>query len=120
MSAPIPPEIYQLRMRLCAISPLIWRRVLVRSDTPLAARHSVIQAAFGWPQADSYCFIMHGTPFSGATGPASAGLASPHPVPLATFHLRPNERFTYVYGGVDRWHHEIRLEQVLAHDPQRR
>ncbi len=47
MSAPIPPEIYQLRMRLCAISPLIWRRLLVRSDTTLAMLHPVIQAAFG-------------------------------------------------------------------------
>ena len=119
MSDPIPPEMYQLRLRLCAISPLIWRRLLVRSDTPLVALHAVIQAAFGWPEAAAHCFIIHGTTFGSATGPASTEPADPHSVPLATFHLRPNERFTYVYGGVDRWHHEIRLEQVLAHDPRR-
>ena len=35
-----PLSIYQLRIVLRGISPLIWRRVLVRSDTTLAHLHT--------------------------------------------------------------------------------
>ena len=48
MSIAVLPEVYQLRVRLCAISPLIWRRILVRSDTSIAVLHHLIQLAFGW------------------------------------------------------------------------
>jgi hypothetical protein len=39
MSVDTLPAIYQLRVRLYAISPLIWRRILVRSDTSVAFLH---------------------------------------------------------------------------------
>jgi hypothetical protein len=37
-----PPCVYQLRIVLRELSPLIWRRVLVRSDTPIAVLHSIL------------------------------------------------------------------------------
>jgi len=37
------PDVYQLRIVLRGISPLIWRRLLVRSDTTLAQLHLVLQ-----------------------------------------------------------------------------
>src|SRR5688572_9705246 len=113
MAASLPPAIFQLRIRLCTISPLIWRRLLVRSDTTLATLHPVIQTVFGWPEANAYCFVMHGTTFGSATDPARTAPAAPPHLPLATFCLRPNERFTYTYRGADWWRHEIRLEQIL-------
>jgi len=41
-------QIYQLRAVLRGISPLIWRRLLVRSDSTVARLHEVLQIAFGW------------------------------------------------------------------------
>jgi hypothetical protein len=41
-------QIYQLRAVLRGISPLIWRRLLVRSDSTVAQLHEVLQVAFGW------------------------------------------------------------------------
>jgi hypothetical protein len=38
----LEPRIYQLRAVLRGISPLIWRRLLVRSDTPRGA-HLLLQ-----------------------------------------------------------------------------
>jgi hypothetical protein len=32
------PAIYQLRVVLCGVSPLVWRRLLVISETSLAVR----------------------------------------------------------------------------------
>jgi Plasmid pRiA4b ORF-3-like protein len=40
-------RIYQLRAVLRAISPTIWRRLLVRSDSTVAQLHEVLQIAFG-------------------------------------------------------------------------
>ncbi len=42
------PDIYQLRIVLRGISPLIWRRLLVRSDTTLAQLHRMLQILFEW------------------------------------------------------------------------
>ena len=41
-------NIYQLRIVLRGISPLIWRRVLVRDDTTLAQLHDLIQILLQW------------------------------------------------------------------------
>ena len=41
------PQNYQLRVVLRGISPLIWRRLLVRSDSTVAELHEAIQVAFG-------------------------------------------------------------------------
>jgi hypothetical protein len=40
--------ILQLRAVLRGISPLIWRRLLVPSDTSIAQLHAILQVAFGW------------------------------------------------------------------------
>jgi Plasmid pRiA4b ORF-3-like protein len=41
-------SLYQLRIVLCGISPLIWRRVLVRNETTLAFLHAILQILFAW------------------------------------------------------------------------
>lgn len=41
-------QIFQLRVVLRGISPLIWRRLLVRSDSTVAQLHEALQVAFGW------------------------------------------------------------------------
>ena len=41
------PRIYQLRVVLRGIK-LIWRRLLVRSDSTVADLHQALQVAFGW------------------------------------------------------------------------
>ena len=55
-----PLAIYQLRVVLCGVSPMIWRRLLVRSDTNLAQLHQVLQATFGWGDYYLHEFRIHG------------------------------------------------------------
>jgi hypothetical protein len=38
----IPPNVYQFRVVLQGISPLIWRRLLIRSDMSLATLHAAL------------------------------------------------------------------------------
>jgi hypothetical protein len=41
-----PTTIYQLRLVLAGISPMIWRRLLISSETSIAQLHEYIQIAF--------------------------------------------------------------------------
>ena len=60
MPTPDSVAVYQLRSRLDRISPLIWRRLLVTSDTTIAELHAIIQIAFGWSDSHLHQFIIHG------------------------------------------------------------
>ena len=53
------PEIYRLHVWIRQISPMIWRRLLVRSDSTLAALHDTIQIAFGWTDSHLHRFRIH-------------------------------------------------------------
>ena len=50
--------VYQLRVVLRGVSPLIWRRLLVRSDSSIADLHATLQLAFGW--SDEHLSPSHG------------------------------------------------------------
>ena len=87
------PDVYQLRMRLCRISPLIWRRFLVRSDTSIADLHHLIQAAFGWIDSHLHRFVIHGKDYGIAYAGGISFTDDPKLVRLADFGFRINERF---------------------------
>ena len=40
--------IYQLRVELCGVSLLVWRRLLVVNETSLSELHKILQNAFDW------------------------------------------------------------------------
>jgi hypothetical protein len=48
-SDPSPvPVVYQVRVVVAGISPLIWRRLLVSAEATIADLHAILQTAFGW------------------------------------------------------------------------
>ncbi len=103
------PDIYQLRIVLRDISPLIWRRLLVRSDTSLAQLHQVIQISFGWSNEHLYRFHIFGKDFDHHN-------TDTYHVRLNTIGLHPGERFRYVYNFIAQWQCDIRLEATLPSD----
>ena len=56
-------EIYQLRVVIAGISPLIWRRLLVAADTTIAELHTILQTVFGWSGEHLHRFVIHGTDY---------------------------------------------------------
>jgi len=50
---------------LRAVSPLIWRRVLVPGEASLTDLHRVLQAAFGWSDVHLHRFKVHGREYDG-------------------------------------------------------
>jgi Plasmid pRiA4b ORF-3-like protein len=55
----IPPNVYQFRVVVQGISPLIWRRFSIRSDMSLATLHATLQIIFGWSDVHLHYFRRH-------------------------------------------------------------
>jgi hypothetical protein len=119
MTEETTPEVYQIHAWIQQISPMIWRRLLVRSDSTLANLHDVLQIAFGWSDLHLHRFRIHGRDYGiNRVG----GLWFSHDartVPLADFQFRSNERFLYEYDLGDRWQHVVRVERWLTVEPRR-
>ena len=81
------PAIYQLRAVLRDVSPLVWRRLLVSSQTPLAELHETLQLAFAWGDEHLHRFRIQGTAYG---IPRLGGIAfrdDARGVPLSRFRL---------------------------------
>ena len=57
---PLTASIYQFRFVLAGISPMIWRRWLVSSETSIAQLHPYIQVALDWSGEPLHRFRIHG------------------------------------------------------------
>jgi hypothetical protein len=113
MNQPNPPSpIYQLRLVLRGINPLIWRRLLVRSDTTLAQLHTILQIVFAWSDEHLYSFHIYGRE-DGNSG------ANPDQVLLHDLRLHCGERFRYMYDFGAHWACDICLEALLPLAPRR-
>jgi hypothetical protein len=113
------PEIYQIHVWIRQISPMIWRPLLMHSDSTLADLHYVIQITFGWTDFHLHrfrrCGQDYGIPRVG--GPWYSKEA--RQVKLGTFNFWRNERFLYEYDFGDLWQHEVRIEQRLPVESRR-
>ena len=111
--------IYQLRVVLCGVSPLVWRRLLVVTTTSLCELHEILQNAFGWSGEHLHRFLIHGVAYG---IPHSGGIVfreDARGVPLSRFRLHCGERFRYEYDFTADWKLDIRLERALPCDPKR-
>jgi hypothetical protein len=115
----IPPGVYQCRVVLQGISPLIWRRLLIRSDMSLATLPATLQIIFAWSDVHLHCFYIHGKEYGGARVGGPHFEDDPRQVPLGQLRLHRGERFTYVYHFIDHWVCDLRLEAIVPLDPRR-
>ena len=72
-------EGYLIHVWIRQITPMIWRRLLVRSDSTLADLHYTLQIAFAWTDYHLHRFRIHGKEF-GIPRIEAVALASPEPV----------------------------------------
>ena len=104
-----PPEVYQLHVWLREINPMIWRRLLVRSDSTIVDRHYTLQIAMGWESYHLYQFIIRGKHY-GVAQPGGMGFPDdPTQVRLTDLHLRLRERFLYEYDFGDLYKQWVTL-----------
>lgn len=119
MSSQAIPPIYLLHIWIRQISPMIWRRVLVRSDSTLAQLHDVIQVLFDWSDTHLHRFRIHGRDYGVNRLGGLRFSQEADRVRLADFQFRTNERFLYEYDLGDVWQHQVRVERGLPEEPKR-
>jgi hypothetical protein len=112
-------EVYQLHVWIRQISPMIWRRLLVRSDSTVADLHYTLQIAFGWSDAHLNLFHIHGQDYGVYHDGGISFSNNPNQVKLSDFKFRINEHFLYEYDFGDCWQHEVRVEARLALETKR-
>ena len=117
--APLP-SVYQLRVVVRGVSPLIWRRLLIPADTTIAGLHAVLQIAFGWGGEHLHRFLIHGVEYGIAYDGGPSFGDDPRLVRLGDLGLRRTERFTYHYDFTAGWCLDLRVERVLGAEPGRR
>ncbi|MHC4534847.1 MAG: plasmid pRiA4b ORF-3 family protein [Planctomycetota bacterium] len=111
-------SVYQLRVWLREISPAIWRRLLIQSDSTITDLHYTLQIAMGWTDLHLHKFIIHGKQYG---VPQIGGIwfsDNLDQVKLGDFCFYEKERFVYEYDFGDSWQHEIRVEKHLPLDPK--
>ena len=113
-----PICVYQFKVVPRGISPLIWRRLHLRSDQTIGDLHYAIQIAMGWSDSHLNRFHIHGKDFGVAHIGGIGFSDDPAKVSLGSFRFRIRERFLYEYNFYDNWEHEIRLEKVLPLSPK--
>jgi len=82
-----PPSVYQIRVVMQGISPLIWRRLLVRSDMSLASLHTTLQIVFAWSDVHLHSFCIHGKEY-GSARPGGPGFDGDAHLWFPKIHVR--------------------------------
>ena len=82
---------------------MIWRRLLVSSETTIAQLHQYIQVAFNWSGEHWHRFRIHGKDYGIAYLGGISSDDNPHAVRLSGFRLHPRESFRYEYDFIANW-----------------
>ena len=88
-------KVYQLRVYLRQISPMIWRRLLVRIDSTIADLHYTLQITMGWDDFHLHQFIIRGKRYGESRMGGLLFSDNPRRIPLGDLRFRLKERFLY-------------------------
>ena len=105
-----PPTIYQLKVVLLGISPMIWRRLLVSGECTITDLHYIIQIAMGWADDHLNRFRIYGIEYGVYHEGGIVFSHNPNKVRLGDFQFRSSEKLLYEYDVTDRWRYYIRVD----------
>jgi site-specific recombinase XerD len=109
-----PIVIYQLKIFILDIHPMIWRRIRVSSNSTIADLHYIVQIAMGWTDSHLHRFIINGEEYGISQIGGISFSKDPYKIQLADFRLGEKHRFFYEYDMGDYWQHEILVEKILT------
>lgn len=108
-------QIYQIQIVLKNSKPIIWRRILVNSETPLEDFHKIIQTTMGWTNSHLHQFEKGRTVYAPEEFELDYAKDS-QKVVLSTLLKKEKDKLKYEYDFGDGWVHDITLEKILQFD----
>lgn len=105
-------SVYQFKITLLGIRPLIWRRFRAGSDITFRQLHNIVQIVMGWENYHLYQFFIGPYQFTESLlGPGD----NPSTHRLDEFVNCEGAAFGYEYDFGDSWQHELILEKILGY-----
>jgi hypothetical protein len=115
---PPDPASLVLRIELDGVTPRVWRRVAIPSNTPLDIVHVMFQNAMGWYDEHMYAFEAGGQTFIDPR--SDSGLATADDERLVSIATDRGATFSYVYDFGDEWTHTVTVEEIRPGGPDNR
>lgn len=112
-----PAAAYQLKITLKGSKPPIWRRLLLRSDTPLPEVSDVLLAAMGWQNYHLHQFVVAGEYIGVPDEDDWTEVTDEAKLRLDQIAPAVGSRFDFEYDFGDSWEHQVLLEKVLPLEP---
>lgn len=113
-----PRSVYQVRVTLRDVLPPVWRSILVPGNTTLGRLHRVLQAAMGWEESHLHMFRVQGRRFSDPKFQLDddwdVKVHDEGRITLEAATAAGKRSIVYEYDFGDRWHHDLKVERVLA------
>jgi hypothetical protein len=103
---------------LRAISPLIWRRIVVRDDWTLDQLHRVLQVAMGWEDSHLYEFHVEGRKYRVPDSENEPRILDAKRTLIRQVFRAIGARSEYMYDFGDHWRHDLQLEAIWEPDPK--
>jgi len=103
--------VFQLRIQLADIHPVVWRRVLVPGAVRMAKLSEMLLAAMGWTNSHLHAFEVGDKRYGMCFDDYPEGEIDEKSVTVLQA-LRDERRFLYEYDFGDSWEHDVVIETL--------
>ena len=112
--------LWHMIVTLDAVTPAVWRSLLVQPDIKLAKLHRYLQVAMGWDEMHLFEFRIKGQSYGIPDPELRIKMYDARRYPLNRLFSKPIGSFTYHYDFGDNWTHTIKLDGVQLAVPRAR
>ncbi|WP_432981263.1 IS1096 element passenger TnpR family protein [Dactylosporangium sp. CA-233914] len=112
---PPDPASLILTIELDGVTPRVWRRVAIPSNTPLDRVHLMIQDAMGWQ--DNHMYVFETDEFTVIDPRSDSDEIPADGKRLVSIAGDRGARFAYVYDFGDAWGHTVTVDEIRPGGP---
>ena len=110
--------IYQLKITLLDIEPVIWRRLLVTNSTGLDELHNALQIIMGWKNCHLHQYVVGQKCYGIPDENFPENIINENVHKINDLLRRENDSLIYDYDFGDGWRHEVLLEKILPYEKE--
>jgi len=112
-------KIFQLKISLKEVDPMIWRTIQVSSMVKLPELHKILQTTMGWTNSHLHQFIIESKLYAEPDEDSSLDDIDYTNIILGQVLTQEDQNIIYEYDFGDGWEHVITLEKIITEKPQK-